>query len=99
MNQGLEIIQEIEDIVSQEKMTPSKCTIVLTKLNLLRSIANSSNDIQNVRRSALRLPKDQKLVDKIVYELNDYHDMKMEADPNEEGYAIGIIEEVLKHYA
>jgi len=52
-----------------------------------------------VRRSALQLPKDQELVDKIVYELNDYHDMKTQADPNEEGYAIGIIEEVLKHYA
>ena len=55
--------------------------------------------IHNVRCSALRLPKDQKLVDKIVYELNDYHDMKTQAAPNEEGYAIGIIEEVLKHYA
>lgn len=55
--------------------------------------------IHNVRRSALQLPKDQELVDKIVYELNDYHDMKMQADPNEEGFAIGIIEEVLKHYA
>jgi hypothetical protein len=55
--------------------------------------------IHNVRRSALQLPKDQELVDKIVYELNDYHDMKTEADPNEVGYAIGIIEEVLKHYA
>ena len=55
--------------------------------------------IHNVRRSALQLPKDQDLVDKIVYEINDYHDMKIQADPNEEGYAIGIIEEVLKHYA
>jgi len=55
--------------------------------------------IHIVRRSALQLPRDQKLVDKIVYELNDYHDMKTQADPNEEGYAIGIIEEVLKHYA
>jgi hypothetical protein len=55
--------------------------------------------IHIVRRSALQLPKDQELVDKIVYELNDYHDMKTQADPNEEGYAIGIIEEVLKHYA
>lgn len=55
--------------------------------------------IHSIRRSALQLPKDQELVDKIVYELNDYHDMKMQADPNEEGYAIGIIEEVLKHYA
>ena len=52
-----------------------------------------------VRRRALQLPKDQELVDKIVCELNDYHDMKMQADPNQEGYAIGIIEEVLKHYA
>ena len=51
---------------------------------------------------ALQLPKDQELVDRIVYELNDYHDMKMKAFPkaipNEEGFAIGIIEEVLKHY-
>jgi len=51
MNQGLEIIQEIEDIVSQEKMTPSKCTIVMTKLNLLRTLANSSSDIHNVSDS------------------------------------------------
>ncbi|MEE8564893.1 MAG: hypothetical protein V3S79_00755 [Candidatus Thermoplasmatota archaeon] len=55
--------------------------------------------IQIVRRNALRLPRDQKLVDKIVFELNDYHDMKTQADPNEEGYAIGIIEEVLEHYS
>jgi len=58
-----------------------------------------SVDLDDIRRSALHLPKDQELVDKIVYELNDYHDMKTQADPNEEGYAIGIIEEVLKHYA
>lgn len=55
--------------------------------------------IHNVRRSALVLPRDQNLVDKIVYELNDYHNMKIQAEPNEEGYAIGIIEEVFRHYA
>jgi|DEB0MinimDraft_10_1074344.scaffolds.fasta_scaffold283199_2 hypothetical protein len=55
--------------------------------------------IHIVRCSALSLPRDQELVDKIVFELNDYYDMKTQADPNEEGYAIGIIEEVLRHYA
>jgi hypothetical protein len=65
----------------------------------LWNIIRKAFTIHIVRRSALRLPKDQKLVDKIVYELDDYHDMKMQADPNKEGYAIGIIEEVLKHYA
>lgn len=55
--------------------------------------------IHNIKRSDFQLPKDQKLVDKIVYELNDYYDMKTQSNPNEENYAIGIIEEVLKHYA
>jgi len=58
-----------------------------------------------IRFGNLRLPRDQKLVEKIVFELNEYHRMKNQTTPwyilggpSEIGFAMEIIEAVLNHY-
>ena len=51
-----------------------------------------------IRFGILSLPRDQKLVEKIVFELNEYHRMKNQTIPSEIGFAMEIIEAVLNHY-
>lgn len=49
----------------------------------------------------LKLPEDQEIVDKVIVELNDFHEKKsgfLSDAISEEGFAIGIIHEVLMYY-
>ena len=56
------------------------------------------NSTHTIRFGILRLPRDQKLVEKIVFELNEYHRMKNQTNPSEIGFTMEIIEAVLNHY-